>query len=452
MSFVAFEGQGRSLLQSLCELAGEPGARRDLTCSHDERHRPIFRPIAAASLMLMVLTPPTVSVFRHIHADDLTLVESDTGAKTLQVDQHFDRILSESLLSDNPDVRRLTLLKDTLDREGRYDDLVRVCGVLVAERPDDPDMGLALVAALTSAERYKDADATVREWLEVLFRDGRTQDAVQFEILGARNLLRSGDGFGALEVFRRLFVANPGSQELRTEYLGVLLDVGLAHEALRQFSRLPQDEGTLRDIVTIHTALEDFKAAEVALLSLIKERPDDVGLQTELGHVLVWQGDFKNAVRVFRDLQEAHPDDPDLKMSLGEALSWSGQGAEALDIFGGLIDRGDDSDRILKGFLDAYIADDEPSSSHSHRVQWMYKRHMHMRKLPWDVAGVLASAMGRAGYEAEGLTLLKEALRENPLNRELRLRLADALVAAGRANEAHPHFRALLSDAQNSSK
>ena len=452
LSFVSFEGQGRSLLQSLCELAGEPDARRDLTCIPDERHRPIFRPVAAASLMLLVLTPPTVSAFRHIHSDDLTLVESSSGVQTLQVDQHFDRILSESLLSGNPDVRRLTLLKDALDREGRYDDLVRVCNALVSQRPGDPDMGLALVAALTSAKRYEDADAKASRWLEVLYSDGRSEVAAQFEVLAARNLLQSGDAFGALEVFRRLFVANPDRQELRSEYLGVLLEVGLAHEALRQFSQLPQDEGTMRDIVTIHTALEDFKAAEMALTSLISGRPDDVGLQMELGDVLVWQGDFKNAVRIFRDLEEAHPNDPDMKMSLGEALSWSGQGDEALDIFGDLIDQGHDSDRAIKGFLDAYIADEEPSRNHAHRVQWMHKRHTHMRKLPWGVAGVLASALVRAGHEAEGIDLLNEVFEEHPQNRDVRLRLADALVAAGRGTEAHPHFRALLSDAQNNSK
>jgi len=190
----------------------------------------------------------------------------------------------------------------------------------------------------------------------------------------------------------------------------------------------------------------------LALMDLIRELPDDIALREELGNVLVWQGDFKNAVRVFRELHESHPEDAGLKMSLGEALSWSGQCREALDIFGGLIDRGDSSDRAVKGFLDAYIADEVPSANHAHRVQWMYKRHTHMAKLPWDVAGVLASALVRAGHESEGIDLLKEVLLENPENRDVRLRLADALVAAGRSNEAHPHFRALLSDAQNDSK
>lgn len=452
MQFAAFEAQGRSLLQSLCELAGKPNASRDLTGTHDERHRPIFRPVAAACLMLMVLTPPTVSVFQHIHADDLALVSSSGSEATLEVDQHFERILSESLLSEKPDIRRLTLLKDALEREKRYDDLVRVCSVLVSMRPDDIDMGLAHVAALTSCERYTDADELAARRIDALHESGNVKNAEQFEILQARNLLRAGDAFGALEVFRRLYAANPSDYEMRTEYLGVLLDVGLAQEALSQFAKLPQDEGVLRNIVTIHSALEDFKSAERALLNLISKLPDDLDLRKQLGDVLIWQRDYANAVRVFRDIHEAYPDNVDMEMSLGEALSWSGQSREALNIFGDLIDHGNESDRALKGFLDAYLADEEPNRSHSHRVLSMLKRHMHMRKLPWDVVGALASALVRADHEAEGIDLLKTVLADHPENRELRLRLADALVAAGRANEAHPHFRALLSEAQNNQR
>jgi len=452
MSFVSFEGQGRSLLQSLCELSGDSGAKRDLMCVHDERHRPIFRPVAAASLMLMVLTPPTVSMFRHIYADDLTLVDTGSGQATVQVDEHFERILAESLTSEDPDLRRLTLLKDALEREERYEDLVRVCNVLVAERPDDPDMGLALVAALTSAERYKDADGVARQWLRILYAAGRNSEAAQFELLSGRNLLRSGDKFAALEIFRRLFVANPGSVESRREYLGVLLEVDMAHEALRQFSQLRQDESVLRDIVTIYTALEDFRAAEETLKTLIMQRPGDVELKKELGTVLVWQSDFDSAVQVFRDLEEAHPEDSSMKVALGEVLTWSGQGAEALDIFGGLIDRGDDSNRVMKGYLDAYMSIEDPSGSNTYRVQWIYQRHTHMRKLPWEVAGVLASALVRSGNSDQGIELIKQVLEDNPSNRDLRLRLADALVLAGRVEEAHPHYRALLADAQNNSK
>ena len=103
----------------------------------------------------------------------------------------------------------------------------------------------------------------------------------------------------------------------------------------------------------------------------------------------------------------------------------------------------------MKGFLDAFMSIEDPSGSNTYRVEWIYQRHTHMRKLSWEVAGVLASALVRAGEADKGIDLIKDVLDENPANRELRLRLADALVLAGREDEAHPHYRALLSDAQN---
>ena len=73
----------------------------------------------------------------------------------------------------------------------------------------------------------------------------------------------------------------------------------------------------------------------------------------------------------------------------------------------------------------------------------------HMRKLPSDVAGALAAAMVRSGDAELGITLLQDVLTDDPSNQDLRLKLADSLVMAGRASEAHPHYRALLSDEQN---
>ena len=114
-----------------------------------------------------------------------------------------------------------------------------------------------------------------------------------------------------------------------------------------------------------------------------------------------------------------------------------------------MIDKGDDSDRAIKGFLDAFMAVENPGASDIYRVQWVYKRHTHMRKLPSDVAGALAAAMVRSGDAELGITLLQDVLTDDPSNQDLRLKLADSLVMAGRASEAHPHYRALLSDEQN---
>ena len=64
--------------------------------------------------------------------------------------------------------------------------------------------------------------------------EGNTAAFEEFEVLAARNLLRSGDTFAAMDSFRRIVAARPEALEVRREYAGILLQAGLADEALRE--------------------------------------------------------------------------------------------------------------------------------------------------------------------------------------------------------------------------
>ena len=61
-------------------------------------------------------------------------------------------------------------------------------------------------------------------------------------------------------------------------------------------------------------------------------------------------------------------------------------------------------------------------------------------------------ALIRAGSTQDAIALLEETVARNPEGREYRLRLADALVAAGEHERAHHHYRSLLSGAQSSGR
>ena len=69
-----------------------------------------------------------------------------------------------------------------------------------------------------------------------------------------------------------------------------------------------------------------------------------------------------------------------------------------------------------------------------------------------ELAGRLAMALVRSGATGDAIDLLEETVAQNPEDRELRLRLADALVAAGEHERAHHHYRSLLSGAQTSKR
>jgi Flp pilus assembly protein TadD len=452
LEFDNFEAQGRSMLQSLLELEDEPSARRDLVVEHQENHRPLVRPMAAATFAVLALAPVAVGIFQQVHDDDLLLVRSmENGSldPASLAGTDLDRILVETLSSDRPEEQRLILLKEALEQRGRHDELVRVCRLLTSYRPEDPDMGMALVAALTEAGRYDESADLAQRWLASLDALGNTRAFEEFEVLAARNLMRSGDTYGAMDAFRRIVAARPEALDVRREYAGILLQLGLADEALRQYSVLPQDGQTLRQLVAIHSARQDFEKAELLVRSLLREEPADIGLQMDLANLLTWQGEFASAVRILRELHTTDPANAEISITLGEALTWSGEGDEALLLFGRLLDRGLDGPRLLGGFLDAYLGAESPSSSDAHRLQWMLQRRATGTPLTGELAGRLAMALVRSGSPEEAIALLEETVAANPDDRELRLRLADALVAAGENERAHHHYRSLLSGAQS---
>lgn len=451
LTFESFEGQGRSTLQSLLELSEDTKMRRDLAVEHSEQRKPLVRPVAAATIAVLALAPVAVGVFQRVHNDDLLLVRSiDNGQLDLSKLQgaDLDRILIETLASQRPDVQRLILLKEALELRGRSDELVRVCRILSTYEPDDPDMGKALVASLTGAGRYEESADLSSRWITTLDAQGQTQHFQDFESLSARNILRSGDEYGAMDAFRRIVASRPEDQAVRREYAGILLQSGLAEEALRQYSVLPQNETTLRQLVAIHSALGDFSRSEATLRTLLRDNPTDIGLQIDLANVMTWRGNFAGAVRIFRELHSTDPANVEVALAMGEALTWSGNGDEALVLFARLLDRGLDGKRLTAGFLDAFLGAADPSGSDAHRLHWMLQRHHGGTPLDSDLAGRLAMCLVRANAPEKAIKLLEDIVRQDPEDRGTRLRLADALVAAGENERAHHHYRALLAGAQ----
>lgn len=453
LDFETFEAQGRSVLQALLELDGQPSARHDLVVKHKETRRPLVRPMAAATFAVLAVAPVAVEVFQKVHDDDLLLVRSmeDGTLDPAALDgADLDRILVETLGTERPDEQRLILIKEALEMHGRHQELVRVCRLLASYRPEDPDMGMALVSALTAAGRFDESADLAQRWLADLEAAGQTAAFEEFEVLAARNLFKSGDTFAAMDAFRRIVASREDAAEVRREYAGILLQAGLADEALRQYSVLPQDAETQRQLVAIHSARQEFETAERIIRSLIQEKPSDIGLQMDLASLLSWQGEFISAVRILRELHTADPGNAEVSISLGEALTWSGHADEALELFGRLLDRGLHGPRLLGGFLDAYLGAQAPSSSDSHRLQWMLQLRNNGGVIEGELAGRLAMALVRSGSTRDAIELLEETVAQNPEGRELRLRLADALVAAGEHERAHHHYRSLLSGAQTS--
>jgi tetratricopeptide (TPR) repeat protein/GT2 family glycosyltransferase len=451
----SFEAQGRSMLQSLLELQSKPTARRDLEIEHREKRQSVLRPLAAASLAGVLLAPVAVAVFQEVHGDDFLLlrsIENGTLDPAGLKGENLDRILADVLEKEHPEEQRLILLKEALGSEGRYAEQVHVCRILADSRPEDPNMGLALVAALSSAKRHEESAALSSRWLAKLEVSGDSDSILQFQLLAARNLLHSGDPLRALDTFRRIAAQFPGDDEVSREYAGVLIQNGLLDEARSICLTLPRDKATQRQLAAIHSARSDFQEAERLTRGLLREDPTDLQLLLDLAKLQVWQREFLGAVETYRALHVAEPMNLDYTLSLGEVLSWSAEVEEALALFGQLLDRGLEEDRLTRGFLDAILGAETPSASDSHRLRLLLERHLHERPLSHDLAGRLGLALAHSGAVNEAIQLLEDEVERAPQDRDLRTRLADALASAGDHRAAQQHYRVLLQDAKRSRK
>jgi len=451
LEFDAFEAQGRSMLRSILELENEPEARRNLAAEHGEKRKPFLRPAAASSFAVLALAPVAVGVFQEVHSDDFLLLRSIEQEALLDPaglqGQDLDRILAETLANPSPETQRLVLLKEALEREGRHEEQVRVCRYLTSSTPDDPDMGLALVAALTMAGHYDESAEISDRWIARLSSTGQMESKRQFELLAARNNMSRGQQLAGLEGFRRLVAEEPQDTEVGQEYAWALLQAGLTDEALQINSNLPQDQSTRRQLAAIQSALGDFEAAELTVRGLANETPLDLELQIQLADLLVWQDNYEGAVRVYRRLLTIHPTDPQVALGLGETLTWSGSADEALQHFGGLIDRGAKSDRLTGAFLDAMLGAENPATGDIHRLRVMLDKHNNHEPLASEFAARLGLALVRVGPEDAGIDVLERELDIAPNNHDLRLHLADALAMSGENERAQNHYRYLLANA-----
>ena len=447
----SFEAQGRSMFQSLLELQTRPNARRDLEIKHREKRQSVLRPLLAASVAGILLAPVAVAVFQEVHGDDFLLlksIEDGTLDPSGLKGQDLDRILADVLQSEHPEEQRLILLKEALGRESRYEEQVRVCRILTEARPEDPNMGLALVAALSSAGRYDESASLSSRWLAKLELAGAQEGLLQFQLLAARNLLHSGDPLRALDAFRRTTAQFPGNVEVTREYAGVLIQNGLIDEARSICASLPQDKATRRQLAAIHSSQSEFREAERLTRGLLREDPTDLSLMLDLANLQVWQKDFPAAVQTYRSIHTAQPRNADYTISLAEVLSWSGEAEEALSLFGQLYDLGHDSERLTRGFLDALLGTETPSASDKHRLRLVLDRHLHESPLTHDLSGRLGLALAHCGSVDEAIGLLEDEVKRAPEDRELRTRLADALAAAGEHRAAQQHYRILLQSAR----
>lgn len=147
-----------------------------------------------------------------------------------------------------------------------------------------------------------------------------------------------------------------------------------------------------------------LRAALLFCLLASAQSDDELALKSRQANALMGQGRFADAVPLYEQLVKALPGNPGLRLNLGLALHMAGRDRDAVPHL----------EAVLKA---------QPSS------------------LPALLH--LGLARVQLGQPALAVAPLSKAVSLDPSNLEPRGLLANALLAAGRAAEAAPHFRRL---------
>ena len=446
MRFDSFKSSGRSILQALLKITPSGRTSGGLKGSTETAPTPYFKPAMAAILTALVLTPVSYGLFKAVYKDDIVLMSAVAAGTSGSSDRPgLDMIYAETMSMEDPDRRRLMLLKDALEDAGRFPELVQVTRILATRYLDDPDMGMGYMNALSLNGQYMDAEIEAERVLSMV--DGSQSSAKKRKeilLLAARNSVNSGRLAQGADRFHKLLNTYPDVVDARVEYAGVLARLGRYDEALQQLSVVDLDLDGRYQLVSIFSAMEDFTSAETEANAILKDYPEEHRAEVILAEILSWKGDYSRAIRQYEELLADTPGAPDLMIKRGELLLWNKEYLASMEVFQDMIDQGADDTRVWQGFLDSAAGAGVVPPKMVRTVLSLYERVQDMTIEDPAVLARLAAVLRNMGHLSESVDLLEYSLELTPQDREIRLQLADALYEFGDHARADMFYKSLL--------
>ncbi len=194
-----------------------------------------------------------------------------------------------------------------------------------------------------------------------------------------------------------------------------------------------------------------------AVRQLREERPDDSqnpALDFTLGNVLFQADDLEGAETAYRTALQKMPRFRAALMNLGRVLLLQDKAAETIKVYQRLVEDGQADADILQLLGHALMMEDAPVSAET-----AYRQAILLRPRRTEIRMGLAKALLRQERFREGLALIDEILKQDPLNQELWSLRVNALLSdekyeratlaiesAHRLQRATPEMLATLGD------
>jgi len=243
------------------------------------------------------------------------------------------------LASDPKDTRTQYYLAESLSDLERYDEADRLYRQLLEKTPDDPDVLAGFGLEQVGRKKYDEAAKTFRTLLAL-------PDAAEgVQILAKTQLafidLQKGNYQQAIDAAKPLFVfhdkVNPSS-------------INIALDAMRKQKRYSDAVSMLQPLVDKYASDPFVNARYIEMLARAGDKDRArvaAATQSKFGvrntisaaEAYVQAGQYDQAIGVVRDALRNKPDDVDLQFELGAALERSGDKEAAEKIFLALLDK-----------------------------------------------------------------------------------------------------------------
>ncbi|MFZ0692567.1 MAG: XrtA/PEP-CTERM system TPR-repeat protein PrsT [Alphaproteobacteria bacterium] len=291
--------------------------------------------------------------------------------------------------------------------EKKPDDARAVLDRAVRENPNNLD----LIMARAELERAEHATAAEIQWLERAREAAPAAPAPRFAL--AKLYLANNDVAKAIAVATELTKID----ESEPKAIAILGHAQLANKefqnAITSFQKLAavtQDSaGAQFQLVRAYLAASDLENANLTLRKAVDQHPDDLPLQNIAVDFAVSTKQIDSYLAFARDLSVLHPDDPRLFEFVGTLLVEQHHASDAVQAFSTAVSKGGDARAVLG----------------------------------------LAQAQASSGGVESGIDILRDWLRRNPSDRQVRIGLARLLGSAGHNDEAIAEHEKLLADQPN---
>ena len=352
---------------------------------------------------------------------------------------------------------RSALPKRPCGRTGRRKALERFTRILAGD-PDQPRVVPGFVAAafesptvpptsLTVADAVRSVLTATRE--EVDGPAGLGGGLVAASMIADRTdpvvLARLGYVLrraGQTEVADRLLTKaaaaiQPEQTVARSEVGTILAVAGKTAEADRLLAGLPFDAEEKYRAARIYAAVRDFPEAIRIAREVVAREPANRKAERLLADVLTWNRDYDAGLSLLRKLLRDTPDDPDLSARIAQTLVWADRPKDALSIYEAELGKHPESAMLVRGLFEAAAAAGELTAGQIALVVKTYEDNQIVREITEaDFLAGLGRSLQLAGKPKDADTALDRAVAADPVDPDVRRKVANLLAAAGRSERA----------------